>query len=292
MHPTEVYAYRNRRVAKYIRDQLLWRTPQAQTLVRAAARRGYLPPSVWTRFHPYGLWDLPTPDGGTFRYDSTFRHDGLARHIVWTDMQDWEAATQPVIFDLAKTAGTFVDVGAYSGIYTLLACLANPELHAIAFEPNPMKLPQLRANVAANGLEDRVTIIEKALAAASGTAQLSIPSDDSTASLAQGRPGDRRVDVALTTGDQALAGLPVNLIKIDVEGSEAEVLLGMREVLRTHHPAIIAECLDEQALQRLVGVTTDNGYRHSYQLCQKGAVPVGDIAFHPANYLFTVNSTA
>jgi len=288
MQSGQVKAYP--RAAKHIRDQILWHTPKAQTLVRTAARRGYLPSSVWTRLHPYGLWRLPTPDGGTFWYDSTYQHDGLARHIVWTDMQDWEASTQPVLFDLARTAKTFVDVGAYSGIYTLLACMANPKLHVVAFEPNPVKLPQLRANIAANGLQDRVVIMGKALATANGTATLSIPSDDSTASLMHGKPGDRIVDVDVTTGDQALAGLSVDLIKIDVEGLEAEVLLGMKEILHSRHPVIIAECLDEEALLGLIRVTTESGYRYAYRICKEGVLPVDKIAFHPANYLFASQS--
>jgi FkbM family methyltransferase len=212
----EVHAYRNRRIAKNNRDQFLWRTPQAQTLVRAAARRGYLPSSIWTRLHPHGLWDLPTPDGGTFWYDSTFRHDGLAPYIVWTDMQDWEATTQPVIFNLSRSAKVFVDVGAYSGHIYLARFAWRSDAARSRLRAKPIKLPQLRANIAANVLQDWVTIAGKALCAATGMAKLSIPSDDSAASLVEGKPGDRLVGVPVATGDQVLARLSIDLIKIDV----------------------------------------------------------------------------
>jgi hypothetical protein len=68
------------------------------------------------------------------------------------------------------------------------------------------------------------------------------------------------------------------------------VLLGMKEVPRSHLPAIIAECLDKQALQKLISVTIDNGYMYAHRICKEGMVSVGNIAFHPANYLFTSNS--
>jgi FkbM family methyltransferase len=282
--------------AKSTRDLVLWRTPLLQELVRMAARRGCVPPALWRRLQPRGVWRLHAPDGTCFAYDSTYERDGLARHIVWTDMRDWEAATQPVLFALAKNAEVFVDVGAYSGIYTVLACVANPELQVVAFEPNPAKLPQLRANVAANGLRDRVTIIGKALATECGTAALSIPPDDSTASLREVRPAAPVVDVGVTTGDIALDGMRVDLLKVDVEGLEAEVLMGMRRILTEHRPHIIAECLDQRALARLCHTTRGLGYRHAYHLGHPGRtgphhhgglVPVGDLPFRPANYLFT-----
>lgn len=276
-----------RALAKSTRDHVLWHTPRLQTLVRAAARRGCVPSAVWRRLHPRGVWSLHAPDGTCFSYDSTYEDDGLARHIVWTDMRDWEASTQPVLFDLAKEAEVFVDVGAYSGIYTVLACVANPELRVVAFEPNPFKLPQLRSNVAANGLRDRVTVIGEALSSGSGTAALSIPRDDSTASLTGAGPGDQVVDVVVTTGDLALDGLRVGLVKIDVEGLETEVLAGMSRILSIHRPKVIAECLDRRALQSVFRSAREFGYRHAYHLDRDGLVPVGDRPFRPANYLFT-----
>lgn len=277
-----------RRLAKTTRDRVLWRTPGLQMLVRGAARRRCVPRAFWRHLHPSGLWTLHAPDGTPFAYDSAYLHDGLARHIVWTDMRDWEAGTQPVLFHLARQAEVFVDVGAYSGVYTVLACVANPRLRAVAVEPNPLKLPQLRSNVAANGIADRVTVIGKALSARTGTARLAIPGDDSTASLRGSRPGDRVVDVDVTTGDVVLDGLRVGLVKIDVEGLESEVVRGMAQVLRTHHPKIIAECLDPEALRELRHSTRELGYQHVYHLGTDGPVTATDRPFSPANYLFTI----
>ena len=276
-----------RGLAKTTRDGVLWHTPRLQKVVRAAARRGCLPPAIWRRLHPRGVWTLHAPDGTPFRYDSSFEHDGLARHIVWTDMRDWEAGTQAVLFDLAKRARVFVDVGAYSGIYTVLACVANPTLRAVAFEPNPRKLPQITSNVTANDIQHRVTVVGKALSAKAGTARLSIPADDSTATLNASVPGAGVADVPVTTGDLALKGLDVGLVKIDVEGLENEVLMGMAGVLGVHRPKIIAECLDQAALDDLTGSTRGFGYSFAYRIDRDGPVPAGHQGFRPANYLFT-----
>jgi FkbM family methyltransferase len=278
-----------RALLKAVRDCSLRRIPGLQGLIAAGARSGLLPAALWQRLHPIGTWTLHAPDGTPFSYASA-PHDGLARHVAWTDMRDWEATTQPLLFRLAKRAAVFVDIGAYSGLYTILACVANPALRAVTIEPNPVKLPQLRTNVESNGLRDRVTIVGTALSARSGPGTLSIPSDDSRASLGEPGPYDRTIPVTVTTGDQLLAGLPVDLIKMDVEGAESDVLAGMPRLLTARRPTIIAECLDRGALARLARTAAEFGYRHVYHLDDDGPRPVGD-GFTPPrrhfNYLVT-----
>jgi FkbM family methyltransferase len=289
-----------RSVAKKVRDHLLWRTPGLQGMIRDGAQRGRIPSAIWRKLHPRGVWILHTPDGVPFFYDSAHPGDGLARHIVWTDMRDWEPTTQPVLYSLARQARVFVDVGAYSGIYTILACLAAPDLRAVAIEPNPERLLQLDSNIALNGLQDRVTVIGEALSDRPGTACLAIPRDDSQASLSGPAHGDRCVEVPVTTGDQILTDLPVDLIKIDVEGHEPAVLRGMAGVIGSRRPRIIAECLDQVALERMMRQAAEFGYRHAYHIDDVGLVPVQEGFTHPLrypNYLFsaapvTVGETA
>lgn len=281
-----------RTAAKAVRDAALRRVPGLQGLVRAGARRGLVPPPVWRRLQPIGPCRLHAPDGTPFVYVPA-AHDGLARHVVWTDLRDWETGTHRVLFRLARGAGVFVDVGAYSGLYTVLACLADPRLRAVAFEPNPRKLPQLARNVAANGLAGRVRVVGEALGDRAGTATLAVPSDDSAASLRAAAPGERAVRVPVATGDARLRGLPVGLVKIDVEGREPEVLRGMAGLLRARRPHVIAECLEPDALARVWHTLSGYGYRHAYHLGPGGPRPVepGTGADphprHHPNHLFT-----
>ncbi|WP_203779007.1 FkbM family methyltransferase [Paractinoplanes rishiriensis] len=265
------------------RDHLLRRKPRLQRTIRELARRGHLPPAVWLRLHPIGIWTLRAPDGAPFLYNSDFDDDRLARHIVWTELRHWESSVQPVLFELARHAEVFLDVGAYSGIYTLLACVANRDLHAIACEPNPANLAQLRSNVRLNGLDNRVTIVAEALSWACGRGRLTIPADTSRATLRRvpGRAGTREIEVEVTTGDQLLGDGRVDLIKVDVEGLESQILAGLEKVLAAHRPTIIAECLDQQALLRVRATTFRFGYHHIYHLDGHGPVPIDDTFIHP-----------
>ncbi|MBC9726977.1 FkbM family methyltransferase [Streptomyces sp. TRM68367] len=273
---------------------LFIRVPGCQRALRAAALRGLVPRAVWGRLHPTGEWSLRAPDGRTFRYVSSDA-DILARSLIWTNMRHWEETTHPLVYQLARNARRFVDIGAFSGIYTLLACRANPHLEAVAVEPNPVAARMLNRNVRANRLESRVTIIDKALSDTPGRTCLRIPADTTAASLLDRRTARSLVDVEVTTGDEVLDRLAVDLIKVDVEGLEPQVLRGMEKSIRAHHPAIIAECLDKAALSRLRETAFDLGYRHIQHLGSRGPAPVTADLVPPgryANFLITRDSAA
>ncbi|MFD9632200.1 FkbM family methyltransferase [Streptomyces violascens] len=265
------------------------RLPRAlQLQIRSATLRGLVPRQLWRRLHPTGTWILHDPAGRPFRY---YSHDDdvMARSIVWTDLRDWEETTQPVLFELARKARGFLDIGAFSGIYTLLACQANPALRAIAVEPNPRSVVMLRRNVELNDLDERVTVVDRALSDAPGRGRLAIPCDSTAArlqTLASPLPRDRAVShltVDVTTADELARSLPIDLVKIDVEGMEPEVLQGMRDLISRNRPAVIAECLDASALNRLRVTAAGLGYQTVQHIGPTGLSPAPE-GFSPPPY--------
>ena len=60
--------------------------------------------------------------------------------------------------DLARRGGTFVDVGANLGYFSLLWAAQNPGNRCVAFEASPRNLDLLRRNVARNSLGGRVEV--------------------------------------------------------------------------------------------------------------------------------------
>ncbi|GGT30194.1 hypothetical protein GCM10010271_37800 [Streptomyces kurssanovii] len=109
---------------------LLMRSRTFQRAVRAGTVRGHVPLTVWRHLHPTGVH---APDGSTF-HDGCGPDDVLAGPVVWTDLRLWEEAPiRSSTGSRAPRAGS-LDAGAYTGLYTLLACQANPRLHAVAVE--------------------------------------------------------------------------------------------------------------------------------------------------------------
>lgn len=269
---------------------ILMRSHRFQRAVQTVAARGCVPQSLWARLRPAGLFKLHAPDGSPFLYDCA-DDDVLASSVVWTDLRHWEETTHPLFYRMARQARGFLDAGAFSGLYTLLACQANPNLRAVAVEPNPQTLPKLQRNVTVNRLEHRVSVVGKALSAQPGRARLAIPRWAAAASLVRSVEAEHMVDVEVTTGDDVVGDLPIDLVKIDVEGLEAEVLRGLAKTVAAHQPAIIAECLDRPALDALRVTAKDLGYRYIHHFGPGGLTRV-EPGFVPTwpheNFLLTV----
>ena len=117
------------------------------------------------------------------------------------------------------------DIGANVGqsIEAFLACGAS----VVALEPNPHCLHTLRYQF---GRKERVTLIDKAVGASPGSAQLHFSGTAATASLRGdwNVHDDQIVAVDVTTLADLMAshGTP-QLLKVDVEGYEVEVFAGL-----------------------------------------------------------------
>lgn len=158
----------------------------------------------------------------------------------------WEWWTTAFLARNLRPGETMVDAGAGYGYFTLLAAdLVGPEGRVLAIEPHPRLTTLLRRNLALNGLQDRVEVAERALAADfNPMRRLIIPQDGPSGARLEPEdsPGeaphwqDNIITVA-TTSLEHLAGRRPDLVKLDIPGSEQEAWAGMQRLLEAH-PAI------------------------------------------------------
>ena len=146
---------------------------------------------------------------------------------------------------------TFVDVGAYHGIYSMIASQrVAPGGNVFAFEPCASVRRRLRLNRALN--RARVVTIEPcALGAAEGSSAFYVvlSGSDTMNSLRPPRTSDpiAEVPVHVATLDRYCRERSVSridLMKIDVEGGEPDVLSGGESTIMRCRPLIICEVLD------------------------------------------------
>lgn len=186
---------------------------------------------------------IPISGGHTIelRLDLTTLSDFLMFRTIASGMLYEPEVTNYLQRNLAL-GNTFVDVGANSGYYTVLASrLVGSSGRVLAFEPNPFVLPRLRANIAQNRLSN-VSVFEVALGDARRECTLDPrPGQDGEASVVNSRrrvdvrrPSNRRVAVQMRTLDDCADGAPVDIIKIDAEGAEPLILAGMKDVIRAN----------------------------------------------------------
>ena len=146
--------------------------------------------------------------------------------------------------------GTFVDVGANQGFFTLLGSKRVGEHGQVfAFEPATTEARKLRANLKFNGCAN-VTVEEMALGAEPGSADfyMYLGHQGSWSGLRKGAEDveveARVITVPVVTLDSYLAerGVKrVDVMKVDVEGGELNVLRGAAATIATHRPVIVCE---------------------------------------------------
>ncbi len=127
----------------------------------------------------------------------------------------------------------YVDLGAYDGDTVAEFVSHCPDYGAItAFEPDPKNFRKLTAATA--GLRD-VRLVPKASFSRPMEATFQAKGGRSSMLAETGR---RLCTVSLTSVDAELTGERVDYIKMDVEGAEAETLIGCRQTIAAYRPKL------------------------------------------------------
>ncbi len=160
------------------------------------------------------------------------------------DEAEWGEHELSVLGDITKPGGTAIDVGANQGIFAY--ALAQVADRVEAFEPNPDY-----ADFARRMLGRRARVHTLAVSKEDGRASFVVPLGDdgkplhlggSLEEAADKRQRVQRFEVELRTLD-SLNFPDVRIIKVDVEGSELDVLEGARQTIARDKPALIVELL-------------------------------------------------
>ena len=145
----------------------------------------------------------------------------------------------------------FWDVGANLGLHALTVARQCRQARVYAFEPNPTMAALLTAAAARNGV--KVELLPLALDAQNGSAEFYLHAGNAGRSGLHNWGDDpqlRHIAVTTATGDQVVADARAqfpNVIKIDVEGNEERVFLGMGKLLadRRLHTVVFEDAVAE-----------------------------------------------
>jgi len=251
-----------------------WVDPAAELIQRLPAgryrvlnwigRRGADP--FWARM-PAELGSL------FFRCDL---RDGIMREVCLTGR--YEPQETALLQQILRSGMTFVDVGANWGYFTLCAAhLVGRTGRVVSMEVDPRACRTLRANIERNKLE-AVTLLEIAASDAPGVLRLHEYEPCANESGNFGLTGaeakgnsHRQFDVAASPIDDVLdrAGIAqVDLLKMDIEGSEGRALAGLRRALGDRrikflllevHPQYLRD--QGTSVERIVADLRGYGYR-------------------------------
>lgn len=220
-------------------------------------------------------------------YIACFPDDDIGAHIL---AHGWyEDLLLHALFDTflqqrtdVFRGGVALDVGANIGNHTLW--FARRFARVIAFEPNPVCTHLLQANLLMNGTGN-VELFALGLSDGSGERLFHANQDGNLGrsglsdSLAAG--ASRSFPVRIARGDDlldadCLGGLPVALVKLDIEGHELAALRGLERTICRHAPVVLFESHHAggaDGSDAIVAQLSAWGYRHVYVIETNTAPP-------------------
>lgn len=253
--------------------------------------RASLPAATLNRIPVVGVVELKLWNGQTVRFYSDGA-DTIATRLYWQGVAAFEPATYELFAHILPRSRCFLDVGANTGFYALIAGITDPTRHVYAFEPMPAICRYLRRNVEVNRLNN-VTVAECAVTNYDGVIKLYVPGavmlPTSASTLRGFRTAASELDCQAVTLDNYLAQHAqsnVDLMKIDTEDTEHLVLAGAQGVLANSRPAILCEVLHGQAERNLRSVLGDD--YQAYLITENGLIRRDEITADSTdlNYLF------
>jgi methyltransferase, FkbM family len=146
-----------------------------------------------------------------------------------------------ILQQFLKPGGAFLDAGANIGWYSLYgANIVGPSGKVWAFEPDPTNAELLRQNSALQKLS-QIHVIEKALTDEDGRADLLLNSNNHGDHQVRKNSVGNIETVSLDHWMKSDDFQQLQLLKIDIQGSEPQMLAGMKQHLKTHRPAMYIE---------------------------------------------------
>jgi FkbM family methyltransferase len=211
-----------------------------------------------------------------------------------------------LFLQLAKNASVIFDIGANTGVYSILSGKANPVARLFSFEPYPVNVTRLKKNLMLNNTDTE--IVQKALGNKEGFIGFAVPSNDSIADTSSaeidfskntydGKISWKTIEVEQITLDSFVKEKNfdrIDLLKIDVEGYEEAVFKGATGFFKEYKPVIQCEIfLDEKKKLFFENFLKENNYT-AYLILNDGILNVGKLmSSNPGsmNYLFSCNDT-
>ncbi|MEO5778073.1 MAG: FkbM family methyltransferase [Flavobacterium sp.] len=199
-----------------------------------------------------GVFTVKVDDKKSFKIQN-YEYLFIENCLFWKGLYgEWEKNSLKIWSALAKESEYIFDVGANTGVYSLLAKCINPTSTVYAFEPVDRIYKKLNHNIKLNGYDiltcnhavsnkNGESILYDHDTAHTTTASLtSLPGENNSKTIPQ--------KVVLTTLDSFIKqnAIPrIDLVKIDVETFEVEALEGFQENLNKFKPTLLIEVLNE-----------------------------------------------
>jgi FkbM family methyltransferase len=225
----------------------------------------------------------------------------IENEIFWKGLSGgWEKTSMAIWIALCKKSAVIFDIGANTGIYSLVAKTIHPASDVYAFEP----VHRVYSKLVDNNRLNRYDIIchELAVSNFDGQALIYDTPDDHILSVTLNKnlnPPETKV-IPTVVNTIRLSSLVekdnmkrIDLIKIDVETHEPEVLEGLEPYLSRDKPAMLIEVLTENIGKQIETFVDGKDYLY-FNIDENGGIRRTDSILKSDfyNYLICQRDTA
>jgi FkbM family methyltransferase len=183
----------------------------------------------------------------------------IENEIFWLGLENaWERESMKLWIKLCENSNNIIDVGANTGIYSLVARSINKNANIYAFEPVERVYQKLEMNINLNKYS--INSFKKALSNFDGKGVIYDTNTEHTLSVTVNQ------DMSNNNSDKKITEIDcikldtfilknnvknIDLVKIDVEYHEPEVLAGFEEYLNIFQPTLLIEVLTDEIAEKI-----------------------------------------
>lgn len=226
--------------------------------------------SIYKHLHFKGIIDIPINSEKKFK----MMHHGyqVENEIFWAGLTgNWEKISLELWINLCKNSSVVFDIGANTGIYSLIAKCQNVNAKVYAFEPVKRVFEKLQENIRINNFD--VMCYEFAISNFNGKAIIYDTDTEHTYSVTVNQDlnpigtDTKKFEINTITLDTIIDQekiSKIDLIKIDVETHEPEVLEGYMKYIKRDEPTILIEILTNEVGERVEEILNKCGIKYLY----------------------------
>ena len=229
---------------------------------------GTPPEKIFQHLHFVGIINIRSSENTNFK----MKHYGfqIENEIYWRGIENgWEKVSLTIWAELCTISKSIFDIGANTGIYSLLAKSIAPDAKVYAFEPVERVFEKLVYNNKLNSYD--IACSNEAISDYTGEATIYDKDTEHTYSVTVNEDNSDNKETSIPTIIQTIrldefiesnCIEQIDLIKIDVEKHEVEALRGMGKYISSFMPTFLIEILNDEIAKGVEDILKEMDYEY------------------------------
>ena len=183
--------------------------------------------------------------------------DSIPIKYFWR--KNYEKLSLDLWFKITREDKAFIDVGAHTGIYTIIGNLNKKNNHIISFEPYHLNFARLISNLKLNNISTNLCHMV-AVSNENGIDKFSVSTNQGYHTQAGKICSQGNFNIQKIKIDNLNINKKIGAIKIDTEGHEFNVIMGSKNIIKKEKPDFLFE-INESSFDDCINFLKDFGYK-------------------------------